>query len=67
MGVGGCCPLCPRYLLVLFTLFATSKCFLHNVQQRIVTVFNKAVKFGKLKANPFYQLEKSDIFPKTKT
>lgn len=40
---------------------------LHNVQQRIVTVFNKAVKFGKLKANPFYQLEKSDIFPKPKT
>ena len=33
---------------------------LHNVQQRIVAVFNKAVKFGKLKANPFYQLEKSD-------
>lgn len=40
---------------------------LHNVQQRIVAVFNKAVKFGKLKANPFYQLEKSDIFPKPKT
>lgn len=40
---------------------------LHNVQQRIVTVFNKAVKFGKLKANPFYQLEKSDIFPKPKS
>ena len=39
---------------------------LHNVQQRIVAVFNKAVKFGKLKANPFYQLEKSDIFPKPK-
>lgn len=35
---------------------------LHNVQQRIVAVFNKAVKFGKLKANPFYQLEKSDIY-----
>ena len=31
MGVGGCCPLCPRYLLVLFTLFATSKGFLHIV------------------------------------
>ena len=28
MGVGGCCPLCPWYLLVLFTLFATSKGFL---------------------------------------
>ena len=40
---------------------------LHNVQQRIVAVFNKAVKFGKLKANPFYQLEKSDCFPKPKT
>lgn len=40
---------------------------LHNVQQRIVTVFNKAVKFGKLKANPFYQLEKSDIFSKPKS
>ena len=40
---------------------------LHNVQQRIVAVFNKAVKFGKLKANPFYQLEKSDFFPKPKT
>lgn len=39
---------------------------LHNVQQRIVAVFNKAVKFGKLMANPFYQLEKSDIFPKPK-
>ena len=32
-----------------------------------MTVFNKAVKFGKLKANPFYQLEKSDIFPKPKS
>lgn len=31
MGVGGCCPLCPRYLLVLLTLFATSKGFLHVV------------------------------------
>lgn len=40
---------------------------LHNVQQRIVAVFNKAVKFGKLKANPFYQLEKSDIFSKPKS
>ena len=28
MSVGGCCPLCPRYLLVLLTLFATSKGFL---------------------------------------
>ena len=39
---------------------------LRNVQQRIVAVFNKAVKVGKLKANPFYQLEKSDTFAKTK-
>ena len=31
MGVGGCCPLCPRYLLVLLTLFATSKGFLRVV------------------------------------
>ena len=31
MGVGGSCPLCPRYLLVLLTLFATSKGFLHIV------------------------------------
>ena len=31
MGVGVSCPLCPRYLLVLFTLFATSKGFFHIV------------------------------------
>lgn len=31
MGVGGCCPLCLRYLLVLLTLFATSKGFLRVV------------------------------------
>ena len=31
MGVGGCCPLCPRYLFVLFMLFATSKGFLRVV------------------------------------
>ena len=31
MGVGGCGPLCPRYLLVLITLFATSKGFLRVV------------------------------------
>ena len=31
MGVGGCCPLCPRYLLVLLTLLATSKGFLRVV------------------------------------
>lgn len=31
MSVGGCCPLCPRYLLVLLTFFATSKGFLRVV------------------------------------
>ena len=31
MSVGGCCPLCPWYLLVLLTLFATSKGFLRVV------------------------------------
>lgn len=31
MGVGGCCPLCPRYLLVFLSLFATSKGFLRVV------------------------------------
>lgn len=31
MGVGGCSPLCPRYLLVLLTLFATSKGFLRVI------------------------------------
>ena len=36
---------------------------LHNVQQRIVAVFNKAVKCGKLNANPFYQLGKEDSIP----
>ena len=35
---------------------------LKNVQQRIVAVFNKAVKAGKLAANPFYQMDKSDTF-----
>ena len=39
---------------------------LHNLQQRIVAVFNKAVKTGKLNANPFYQLEKEDYFAKPK-
>lgn len=39
---------------------------LRNVQQRIVAVFNKAVKAGMLKANPFYQLDKADYFPKPK-
>lgn len=39
---------------------------LRNVQQRIVAVFNKAVKTGKLNANPFYQLEKCDTFAKVK-
>ena len=40
---------------------------LHNVQRRIVAVFNKAVKSGKIKANPFYQMDKADYFPKPKT
>ena len=40
---------------------------LHSVQQRIVAVFNKAVKTGKINANPFYQLDKQDYFPKPKT
>ncbi len=39
---------------------------LRNMQQRIVAVFNKAVKSGKLKVNPFYQLSKEDTFSKTK-
>ena len=39
---------------------------LHNLQQRIVAVFNKAVRAGKINANPFYQMEKCDIFPKPK-
>ena len=39
---------------------------LRNVQQRIVAVFNKAVKAGKLKTNPFYQMEKADTFAKSK-
>ncbi len=37
---------------------------LRNMQQRIVAVFNKAVKVGKLTANPFYQLEKEDTISK---
>lgn len=37
------------------------------MQQRIVAVFNKAVKTGKLKANPFYQLEKEDTISKPKS
>ncbi len=40
---------------------------LHNIQSRIVAVFNKAVKVGKLAANPFYQLDKADFFSKPKT
>ena len=39
-----------------------SESSLKNLQQRIVAVFNKAVKAGKLKANPFYQMDKSDTF-----
>ncbi len=44
-----------------------SNATLRNVQQRIVAVFNKAVKTGKLKANPFYQLEKEDTISKPKS
>lgn len=40
---------------------------LRNMQQRIVAVFNKAVKCGILRANPFYQMQKADIFAKPKT
>lgn len=43
-----------------------SESSLKNVQQRIVAVFNKAVKAGKLKANPFYQMDKSDTFASPK-
>lgn len=43
-----------------------SNATLRNVQQRIVAVFNKAVKTGKLKANPFYQLEQDDTISKPK-
>ena len=39
---------------------------LRNIQQGMVAIFNRAVKNGKLKANPFYQLPKNDIFPKPK-
>ena len=39
-----------------------SESSLKNVQQRIVAVFNKAVKTGKLTANPFYLMDKSDTF-----
>lgn len=39
---------------------------LRNMQQRIVAVFNKAVKMGRLSVNPFYQLEKEDTIPKPK-
>lgn len=44
-----------------------SNASLRNMQQRIVAVFNKAVKTGKLKANPFYQLEKEDTISKPKS
>ena len=43
-----------------------SESSLKNLQQRIVAVFNKAVKAGKLKANPFYQMDKSDTFANPK-
>ncbi len=39
---------------------------LHNLQQRIIAVLSKAVKTGKLNANPFYKLEKVDYFAKPK-
>ena len=39
-----------------------SESSLKHVQQRIVAVFNKAVKAGKLTANPFYQMDKADTF-----
>jgi integrase len=41
-----------------------SQSSLRNLQQRIVAVFNRAVKCGKLNANPFYQMLKSDTFAK---
>ena len=44
-----------------------SNASLRNMQQRIVAVFNKAVKTGRLKANPFYQLEKEDTISKPKS
>ena len=39
---------------------------LHNLQQRIVAIFNKAVKAGKLNVNAFYQLGKEDCIPQPK-
>jgi integrase len=44
-----------------------SKSSLRNLQQRIVAIFNRAVKCGKLTANPFYQMAQSDTFPKVNT
>ena len=44
-----------------------SKSSLRNLQQRIVAVFNKAVKAGKLEVNPFYQLDKTDTFANPQT
>lgn len=36
-------------------------------QTKIVTILNKAVREGKLKANPFYQLDRSEIYHTPKT
>jgi integrase len=43
-----------------------SKSSLRNLQQRIVAIFNRAVKCGKLSTNPFYQMMKADTFSKAK-
>ena len=37
---------------------------LHGIQQRLVAIFNKAVRSGVITANPFYKLDKCDIFSK---
>ena len=37
------------------------------IQRNITTVFNRAVRAGKIKLNPFYQMDKADCFPKQKT
>lgn len=39
---------------------------LRNIQQRIVAVFNRAVREGALSANPYKQLDKDDVFSKPK-
>lgn len=40
---------------------------LRNIQQRIVAVFNKAVRDGILQSNPYNRLDKENIFVKPKT